>query len=171
MFNCVFSRRLLLAMLAIVAACSLSIYMFSVPLVKKTVYTIEKDSAQTILENVFQLLHLRFGGPDPQLSEEENARRAESRERLAMTVSDHLASALANLKLRDRLQELSVRDPLTRLFNRRYMEETLARELRRAERARSSLDLIMLDVDHFKLFNDSHGHEVGDRVLKAIGGF
>ena len=56
MFNYVFFRRLLLAMLAIVAACSLSIYLFSVPLIKKTVYTIEKDSAQTILENVYQLL-------------------------------------------------------------------------------------------------------------------
>lgn len=118
---------------------------------------------------VLGLLHLRFGGPDPHLSEEENARRAESRERLAMTVSDHLALALANLKLRDRLQELSVRDPLTRLFNRRYLEETLAREVRRAERAQSSLGLIMIDVDHFKVFNDTYGHEVGDRVLKAIG--
>ena len=118
---------------------------------------------------VLGLLHLRFGGPDPQLSEEENARRAESRERLAMTVSDHLALALANLKLRDRLQDLSVRDPLTRLFNRRYLEETLTRELRRAERAESNLGVIMLDVDHFKHFNDTHGHEMGDRVLKAIG--
>ena len=56
MFHYVFFRRLLLAMLAIVAACSLSIYLFSVPLIKKTVYTIEKDSAQTILENVYPLL-------------------------------------------------------------------------------------------------------------------
>jgi len=118
---------------------------------------------------VLGLLHLRFAGPDASLSEEENSRRAESRERLALTVSDHLALALANLRLRDRLQELSVRDPLTRLFNRRYLEETLAREVRRADRAQGSLGVIMLDVDHFKLFNDTYGHEVGDRVLKAIG--
>ena len=56
MFHYVFFRRLLLAMLAIVAACSLSIYVFSVPLIKKTVYTIEEDAAQTILDNVYQLL-------------------------------------------------------------------------------------------------------------------
>jgi uncharacterized membrane protein len=55
-FRYVFFRRLLLAMLAIVAACSLSIYVFSVPLIKKTVYTIEEDAAQTILDNVYQLL-------------------------------------------------------------------------------------------------------------------
>lgn len=67
------------------------------------------------------------------------------------------------------LRELSVRDYLTNLFNRRHMEETLDQELDRAARQRQNLGLIMLDIDHFKAFNDIHGHAAGDAVLKAIG--
>lgn len=63
------------------------------------------------------------------------------------------------------LRELSIRDPLTGLFNRRYMEETLERELSRAHRLESSLGVIMLDVDHFKIFNDTYGHSAGDVLL------
>jgi diguanylate cyclase (GGDEF)-like protein len=69
------------------------------------------------------------------------------------------------------LREQSVRDALTGLFNRRYLEETLARELRRAERSETAVGIIMLDIDHFKRFNDSHGHAAGDAVLRALGGF
>jgi diguanylate cyclase (GGDEF)-like protein len=66
------------------------------------------------------------------------------------------------------LRELSIRDYLTNLFNRRHMEETLERELDRAARKRQSLGLVMLDIDHFKAFNDIQGHAAGDAVLKAI---
>jgi len=68
-----------------------------------------------------------------------------------------------------RLREQSVRDALTGLFNRRYLEETLARELGRAERAHGSLGLLLLDIDHFKRINDTYGHAAGDQVLRELG--
>jgi diguanylate cyclase (GGDEF)-like protein len=76
--------------------------------------------------------------------------------------------ALANLGLRETLRNQSIRDPLTGLFNRRYLEETLERELRRAIRAGEPLGVLMIDVDHFKQFNDLHGHEAGDYVLREV---
>ncbi len=92
-------------------------------------------------------------------------------EQLAISASEHLALALANLRLREALQAQSVRDPLTGLFNRRYMQETLERELARTERMETKLGVIMIDVDHFKAFNDTHGHEAGDLVLHELGAF
>jgi len=70
-----------------------------------------------------------------------------------------------------RLQELSIRDHLTNLFNRRYLEETLEREIQRATRTHLPLGVIMLDVDHFKHINDSLGHAAGDVVLQRLGKF
>ena len=67
------------------------------------------------------------------------------------------------------LREQSVRDHLTGVYNRRYMEETLERELRRASRKSSSLGIIMLDVDDFKRFNDTYGHAAGDAILRELG--
>lgn len=67
------------------------------------------------------------------------------------------------------LRELSIRDPLTGLFNRRYLDETLDRELKRAARKQLPLGMIMLDIDHFKLFNDTYGHAAGDLLLKQLG--
>jgi diguanylate cyclase (GGDEF)-like protein len=96
---------------------------------------------------------------------------AEERPRLAVSVAEHLALAVANLRLRESLRAQSIRDPLTGLFNRRYMEETLERELRRAERERHPVGILILDVDHFKRFNDTHGHDGGDAVLAGLGGF
>ncbi|HKP60905.1 MAG TPA: diguanylate cyclase [Polyangiales bacterium] len=84
-------------------------------------------------------------------------------------VGEQLSMALANLALREKLRNQSIRDPLTGLFNRRYTEETLDRELHRAARTQQSLALLMLDVDHFKRFNDTFGHEAGDQVLREIG--
>ena len=68
-----------------------------------------------------------------------------------------------------RLREISVRDVLTGLFNRRYLEETLEREIRRAERKQLSLGIIMLDIDLFKHINDTYGHQAGDAVLHELG--
>jgi diguanylate cyclase (GGDEF)-like protein len=99
---------------------------------------------------------------------------AEARERsehLAISVADHLALALANLKLRERLHFQAVRDPLTGLFNRRYLDETLTRELQRATRHNHHIGVIMLDVDHFKQINDTYGHAAGDMMLATIGTF
>jgi diguanylate cyclase (GGDEF)-like protein len=89
--------------------------------------------------------------------------------RLAVTVAEQFALALANVRLRETLRGQSIRDPLTGLFNRRYMEETLDRELSRAQRERRPLSLLLLDIDRFKHFNDTFGHEAGDTVLASLG--
>jgi diguanylate cyclase (GGDEF)-like protein len=88
---------------------------------------------------------------------------------LIHTVVDSISLALANLILRESLQETSVRDPLTGLYNRRFMEAMLDRELRRMERAGEHLAIAMLDLDHFKVINDNLGHAAGDLVLKELG--
>lgn len=79
------------------------------------------------------------------------------------------ALSLSNIRLRSRLKEQSILDPLTGLYNRRHMEINLKRELSRAVRNESPLGIIMLDIDHFKNFNDSYGHEAGDEVLRKLG--
>lgn len=86
-------------------------------------------------------------------------------------IAKHYALALANLRLREKLRIESIHDPLTGLYNRRYMEESLKREAFRAKRHASQVGLIMLDVDHFKQFNDLHGHDVGDSILQTLGEF
>jgi len=88
---------------------------------------------------------------------------------VASTLGEQSALALANLRLRETLRSQSVRDPLTGLFNRRYMEETLEREIRRAERGARPLSVMMLDLDHFKQFNDTFGHSAGDSLLRELG--
>lgn len=88
---------------------------------------------------------------------------------LIVSVGEQLAMALANLRLRDTLRVQSLRDPLTGLFNRRYLEENLLRELHRCQRRGLPLSLLMIDVDHFKQFNDQHGHAAGDAVLAHVG--
>jgi diguanylate cyclase (GGDEF)-like protein/PAS domain S-box-containing protein len=95
----------------------------------------------------------------------------ESKRQLAVTVAEHANLALANLLLRETLHHQSIRDPLTGLYNRRYLEEAMEREIYRAERHQSSLGLIMLDVDHFKQFNDRFGHDAGDELLRELGKF
>lgn len=95
----------------------------------------------------------------------------QAKRQLAVTVSRQVSMAVANLKLRETLQHQSIRDPLTGLFNRRYLEESLDRELHRAHRKQQSLGVIMLDIDHFKRFNDTFGHEAGDAVLREVGLF
>lgn len=92
-------------------------------------------------------------------------RSSESRVRLVSMAADNLAMALVSLKLREALRRQSVRDPLTRLFNRRYLEETMLRELSTCKRGDRQLGLVMIDIDHFKEYNDKHGHDAGDFVL------
>jgi diguanylate cyclase (GGDEF)-like protein/PAS domain S-box-containing protein len=96
---------------------------------------------------------------------------AQAKQRLAVTMAEQVAMALSSLKLRDTLHNQSIRDPLTGLFNRRFMEESLEREVRRAERSHRPLGLIMLDLDYFKRINDAFGHDAGDAVLREIGQF
>jgi diguanylate cyclase (GGDEF)-like protein len=115
------------------------------------------------------ILYLEF--PTGQQAQTELAPEAsrESRQRLATTVACQLALSLANLRLRETLRDQSIRDPLTGLFNRRFMKECLDRELQRARRKQRPLTVIFIDLDHFKRFNDSFGHDAGDLVLRTMG--
>ena len=90
-------------------------------------------------------------------------------QRLAEVLAKQVALALGNLKLRQSLLNQSICDPLTGLFNRRYMEESLERECSRANRNKTSVAFIMLDLDHFKRFNDTFGHQAGDTLLRSFG--
>jgi diguanylate cyclase (GGDEF)-like protein/PAS domain S-box-containing protein len=92
-------------------------------------------------------------------------------EQLAVTVAEYIAISLTNLKLRETLRIQSIRDPLTGLYNRRYLHEALVREIRRAVRYQHQVVLIMLDIDEFKIYNDSFGHEAGDAVLRMLSEF
>lgn len=87
------------------------------------------------------------------------------------TIAEHISLALSNLKLKETLRQQSIRDVLTGLFNRRYMEETLERELNRSEREEKQVAIIMLDIDHFKNYNDLFGHDGGDALLRELGVF
>lgn len=84
-------------------------------------------------------------------------------------VAEQLSMALSNLSLRERLRLQSIREPLTGLFNRRYLEESATREIARCARRQLPLSLMMLDIDHFKAFNDVHGHAGGDALLAQFG--
>lgn len=90
-------------------------------------------------------------------------------ERLTRAVSEQMALAVANLLLRDTLREESIRDGLTGLYNRRFLETNLALEVARAGRSGMALSMMMVDVDHFKHFNDTHGHDAGDAILRTVG--
>jgi diguanylate cyclase (GGDEF)-like protein len=84
--------------------------------------------------------------------------------------NERLKGQLAEIEeLQARLREQAIRDPLTGLFNRRYLTETLERELARASREGLPLSVVMIDVDHFKALNDAFGHRAGDLMLLALG--
>lgn len=91
-----------------------------------------------------------------------------SHERLGISVAGQIALSLASLQLRETLRDQSIRDPLTGLFNRRFMQESIEREMLRARRKKHSLSLLVLDIDHFKRFNDTFGHDAGDFVLQSF---
>lgn len=85
--------------------------------------------------------------------------------------TEELETALREVQaLQARLREQAIRDPLTGLYNRRYLDETLDRELIRAERLGHPVSVIMGDIDRFKAVNDGHGHPAGDEVLRVFGG-
>lgn len=90
---------------------------------------------------------------------------------LKATFAGQVGLSVANIRLREALRAQSIKDPLTGLYNRRYLEETMEREIRRAVRAEQGLGVLMLDLDHFKKFNDTHGHEAGDAVLRETAAF
>ena len=89
--------------------------------------------------------------------------------RVAHKIADLLALSLSNLRLAQELRAQSIQDPLTGLFNRRYLEATLDRELAQSQRSGAPLSVVAIDADHFKSFNDRFGHDAGDLVLKRLG--
>jgi diguanylate cyclase (GGDEF)-like protein len=94
---------------------------------------------------------------------------AASDQAAANAISEQLALGTSNINLREVLRRQSTVDELTGLYNRRYFDETLRRELFRAERKRTALAVVMIDLDHFKRMNDTYGHDAGDIVLRAVG--
>jgi diguanylate cyclase (GGDEF)-like protein/PAS domain S-box-containing protein len=113
---------------------------------------------------IFGLLHLRGNPATPYQTPEHRAQ-------LARTVAEHIALALANLHLREQLRDQSIHDALTGLFNRRYLMDMLKLEFRKAQRQLHTIGVIMIDIDHFKSFNDTYGHDAGDTMLQAVGDF
>lgn len=113
------------------------------------------------------ILHLSDGMVNNKADE---ARMAEKC-RLAQILTDNIGLGIANLKSRESMRNLSIRDSLTGLFNRRYMEAALRREEHRTKRNDARLAVIMIDIDHFKKFNDNFGHDGGDAILRALGPF
>jgi len=89
--------------------------------------------------------------------------------KLARMCAEQISMAIANVRMRDQLHDQSVRDPLTGLFNRRHMTDCLRKCINAGQSHGNALSLIAVDVDHFKKFNDNHGHDAGDMVLRAVG--
>src|SRR5208337_3579608 len=87
---------------------------------------------------------------------------------ILQAIADQVGLSIANLRLREALRLQSIFDPLTELYNRRFMDEWLSRELPRTIRGHRPISLLMLDLDHFKRFNDEYGHECGDLVLREV---
>jgi diguanylate cyclase (GGDEF)-like protein/PAS domain S-box-containing protein len=107
------------------------------------------------------ILHLQATDEAPQLNMSELSFKT--------TFAAQVGLSIANIRLREALRTQSVRDALTGLYDRRYLEEVLEREVRRAARAAQSLGVLMIDLDHFKTFNDTYGHDAGDGVLRETG--
>jgi diguanylate cyclase (GGDEF)-like protein len=118
--------------------------------------------------NAVGVLHLEFEGTAGPRYESGTESLRDLRQRLAVSVASHVALSLASLQLRETLREQSIRDPLTRLFNRRFLEESFERELQLAGRKKQSIAILFLDLDHFKRFNDTFGHDAGDSVLQSM---
>ena len=118
--------------------------------------------------NTLGLLYIEFerGAKLPPDPDRENRRQAATR--LALSAASQIALSVASLQLRETLRDQAIRDPLTRLFNRRFLEEALQRELEIASRKKQPLALLLLDLDHFKRFNDTFGHNAGDMVLESV---
>lgn len=103
------------------------------------------------------------------LTQPEDAQMPKSKQRLAMAMAEHLAMALSNLRLHETLRNQSIRDQMTGLFNRSFMEESLELELRRAGRTQNPLSVIMLALDNFQELTDSYGLDAGDSILRRTG--
>jgi diguanylate cyclase (GGDEF)-like protein len=114
-------------------------------------------------KGTLRVLHLH--GP------EDSQEVVANRRQLAVNMAEHVNLALVNFDLRERLRHQALHDPLTGLYNMRYLEETLAKEITRAESEGGELALIEIDIDFFKSFNDDYGHDFGDEALRTLARF
>ncbi|ODS05623.1 sensor domain-containing diguanylate cyclase [Vibrio scophthalmi] len=110
--------------------------------------------------NTVGMFHLYFDSQVEPINEETK--------QLAFTIAEHLGLALANLSLQEKLRSQALSDPLTGLYNRRFFEEAIESEWVKSGQTQAPLSLLMLDLDHFKRFNDNFGHDAGDYVLKEV---
>jgi len=124
-----------------------------------------------VSEDILGLLSLCFKQPPSGQAEERYQQGTKSKQAILTRITRHYALALTNLRLREQLRIEAMHDPLTGLYNRRYMEDSLKREAYRAKRHNGHIGIIMLDIDHFKQFNDLYGHDTGDKVLQELGEF
>ncbi|WP_172960959.1 sensor domain-containing diguanylate cyclase [Oceaniglobus roseus] len=116
------------------------------------------------------LLHLCFSAFDRSIVPRDFIESfVQRRWEVGLLCAEQISLAVANVQLRHELQDQSMRDPLTNLWNRRWFMEASQRELNRARSSGGSLCIVSLDVDHFKSFNDQHGHDAGDSVLREFG--
>ncbi len=117
------------------------------------------------------VLHIQFPSNVKETAKQDMEQQLQDQLHLINMTADNLGISLVSLKLREALKSQSIRDPLTQLFNRRYMEESFVRELSRCERVKHRLEVMMIDIDHFKNYNDTYGHDVGDYVLKRVADY
>jgi diguanylate cyclase (GGDEF)-like protein/PAS domain S-box-containing protein len=105
--------------------------------------------------------------PYPERDEQQLAAH-ERTQAMLLTLGGRIGSAFEAIRLRSRLEQESIRDGLTGLYNRRYLDDALRRELQHARRLQLPVSAVMIDIDRFKALNDKHGHEMGDRALRAV---
>jgi len=116
------------------------------------------------------LIFLEFEGrPDRQGAPPHDSFSHDSIKELCSTTADHIALAITNIRLQEKLRESAVRDSLTGLYNRRHTLDFLKKQFYIAQHGGKPISVILLDVDHFKKFNDTFGHDAGDFVLKMTG--
>ncbi|MFB3924761.1 MAG: diguanylate cyclase [Syntrophales bacterium] len=116
------------------------------------------------------LIHVRFPlpeGKDPRTV----SRSLGAGEQLAVLAARQIALTLRNLQFREQLSSLSTKDPLTGLINRRFLEETLARELKKAEREERPVGVVFMDIDHLGYINQTYGLGAGERIIQDLGAF
>ena len=120
---------------------------------------------------VIGMMHLLIRSGKAKQTKKELEQLFEAKQRLFVNMADRYAMSLTDLRLRETLKIQAIRDPLTGLYNRRHMEASFHREISRAQRHDAPLGVIMVDIDHFNVFNDTYGHDMGDKVLREIGAF
>ena len=130
-----------------------------------------KDGSEYHEEQTIAPVHDRAGTITHFIAIKQDVTERVRSENLLRETRDELSRRVTEVEaLHAQLRELAVRDSLSGLFNRRYLDETLPRELAKAGRDRTSVTLVMIDIDHFKRVNDTHGHTIGDRMIAELGG-